>query len=460
MSRRLLSLLALCTALLGPALLAYRGAPGLSADPQAPDDKEARGGKRRANGLTPAPLADWFKPRTRQTINGWIATDDTKAMTEHAWELWAALTSPTEQKLHAEEAPVFMTWWDANEALLAPDQLAKGLPAGTQFRIPVQFQQQEVVRAERIELGLGAPPRPPHSLFEDIKYNDDIKQFIDANRYNDHAELDRINNGWSKSTPVAARNLKAFPDSSVMLKPVYQLVSSSAVTVLPYWAGPANSVTPATPAEYTWRRKMAVVPEGMDPSRVKIRERDADLPVVSVNSFYHIKLTEDEVASVSELANMEAKAGDYMLLVGMHVASREIDSWTWQTFWWSFTRPPVPAGVRLTIAPPFDHYQVSVGYSSMTGGDNPNALPVVCYNPYLETAFGNDTFVREGQLGTESNCVSCHRAAAWPALSPGQKKKNYVANGVVDPGDRMLFANKTKTDYVWGVADGRPEKGP
>jgi hypothetical protein len=65
----------------------------------------------------------------------------------------------------------------------------------------------------------------------------------------------------------------------------------------------------------------------------------------------------------------------------------------------------------------------------------------------LEAGFGNDVFARPGQLGIESNCMSCHRAAAW---GPNAK---YVANGVIDPGDPQFFTGNTKTDFLWGLAD-------
>ena len=45
--------------------------------------------------------------------------------------------------------------------------------------------------------------------------------------------------------------------------------------------------------------------------------------------------------------------------------------------------------------------------------------------------------------------MSCHRAAVWP--DPKQFQSNYIANGVIDPGDPFFFSNVTKTDFVWGL---------
>jgi hypothetical protein len=204
---------------------------------------------------------------------------------------------------------------------------------------------------------------------------------------------------------------------------------------------------------------MAVIPPGIkvDPKfRVKEMGGSEDFPQVKVSDFYNIKLTKEEAAAASAVLGQTAKEGDYAILVAMHVSSREIDNWTWQTFWWSLTKPRISPSVKKRVKAPFDHYQVATGYSFMTGRDqkgqdNPNSLPGVCYNPYLEARFGNGVFVRPGQLGIESNCMSCHRCATWPPATSG-----YVANGLIDPGDPTLFAGKTKTDFLWGVADGRP----
>ncbi|HLJ93417.1 MAG TPA: hypothetical protein VKU02_09535 [Gemmataceae bacterium] len=426
--------------------------------PAAPEDKpktQAEGLKKRAIGLVVSPLPDWFMFQSKDTVNGWINSEDNKAIVNHAWELWGALTSLTNQELNGQKVPIYETWWDADEVLLAPGLRKAALPGIRRFHRPVQFRHAAKARSATVP----EPSRLPNTLFDIVKYNDDIKKHVDQFKYYDHTVLDGINDNWPQGTPIADRKLQDFPDTSVMLKPVYRRVSGTAVTILPYWAGPVNSTTPSTPGPTTWTKKMAVVPPdcGLALGAVKIREGGEDLPAVPVNQFYNIKLTKEEAAAL----NPPAKEGDYMILVGMHVSSREIDNWTWQTFWWSFEKPAIPPAVKYRVQAPFDHYQVAVGYTFMTGRggdnqDNPDSLPTVCFNPYLEANFGNDVFIRPGQLGIESNCMSCHRCAAWPATSATQQNPNYIANGLVDPGDPTVFAGKTKTDFSWGVADGRP----
>src|SRR6266852_9691368 len=49
--------------------------------------------KKTGLGLTVTPLPDWFKFESKDTVNGWINTDDIKAITTHAWGLWGALST-------------------------------------------------------------------------------------------------------------------------------------------------------------------------------------------------------------------------------------------------------------------------------------------------------------------------------------------------------------------------------
>ena len=198
---------------------------------------------------------------------------------------------------------------------------------------------------------------------------------------------------------------------------------------------------------------MVVIPPGLGLTAANFRLSEAEefLPAVPLSDFYNFKLTKDEADVMNQQLGTNVKAGDYAILVAMHVSTREIDNWTWQTFWWSLGKSALPPSAKNRVLPPFDHYEVAVGYSFMTDGNKPNSLTLTCYNPYLEAGFGNDVFEpKKGQLGIESNCMSCHRAAAWPA----DDNTHYVANGIVDPADPLYFAGRTKTDFLWGIPFG------
>ncbi|MBV9122495.1 MAG: hypothetical protein JO112_03905, partial [Planctomycetes bacterium] len=152
-------------------------------------------------GLTVTPLPDWFHLQSSDTVNGWINDLDNKSITAHAWELWGALTTLTDQELNGQKVPIYETWWDAKEALSSAPRATAAPRRGRQFERPRQFEHLEKARARAAITA----ERPPETLFDDVKYNDDIKQFIANNKYNNHQELDRINNSWGKTKPVAER---------------------------------------------------------------------------------------------------------------------------------------------------------------------------------------------------------------------------------------------------------------
>src|SRR5206468_4072634 len=144
----------------------------------------------------------------------------------------------------------------------------------------------------------------------------------------------------------------------------------------------SNSTNPPVPDPTTWTKKMVVIPPDLNVEAKTFKLQDADelLPAVPLSYLYHIKLTKQDATALGP----KAKEGDYMILVAMHVSSREIDNWTWQTFWWSLDKPEIPEAAKNHIKAPFDHYQVAVGYSFMTAPNNPDSLTLTCFNPYLE----------------------------------------------------------------------------
>jgi hypothetical protein len=381
--------------------------------------------------LRHAPMPAWFKFETKETVNDWIAQGNTQAMTEHAWLLLAAVTSPTNQQLNGKPAPVFETWWSRDETLSAPQAKV----AARRFEAPRQL----------TFAGRPKPARAPATFFSDVKYNEPIRAHIRKNRYYDPATLQKLNAGWPADAPLSQRKLNDFPDTSIMLKPVYQSVSGTEVTILPYWTNAANSTKPAAPGAETWTKSVAVVPPGAKPDNLPV-----GTPVVPLSSFYTIKLTVDELqAAIAATGNKSLKEGDFAILVGMHVASREIDDWTWQTFYWSPEKQSIPPKAAARIIAPFDQFQVAIGYSYLTNPSDANSKPIICFNPYLEAGLTPDRFSKPGNSGLQSNCITCHRGAAWP---PSTAK--FMANGVTDPKDPFCFTGNTKTDFMWGIVFG------
>lgn len=419
------TLLRLLVALAAAWALCARAAAGVDRGPTAGEERKA------------APLPAWFKFQTDVVIGGWVATGDAKAMLGHAWELWAAVTSLTEQRIGGARVPVFETWWSIGEIA------TEGPGAQRRFVAPRQLAR---VGERR---GVGKAARRAAALAGDVKFNDELRAHAAAKGYFDAAKLEALNAGWPGEAAVGARKIEDFPAASVVVKPVFAVVSGMMPTTLNYWAGPANSTTPATPEPASWTKQMVVLPLVDDERKTGAARSARDPAVASVEDFYHIRLTAAEAAEFAAATGRKDIAeGDYALLVALHIASKETGNWTWQTFWWSLDKPAVPARVRERVKPPFDHYVGAAGYSFTADDSISGALNVTCFNPYLEAAFGADSFARPGQLGIESNCMSCHRLAAWPGAA-----QPFLANGRVAADDPQFFGRATKTDFLWSLAN-------
>ena len=163
-------------------------------------------------------------------------------------------------------------------------------------------------------------------------------------------------------------------------------------------------------------------------------------------------------------AGQTPEIGDYIVLLGMHVTTKEMDDWTFQTFWWMPSPHTAPFGGDrpATVRPPFDNYQMCTAYSTVSPPGPAGALPV-CFNPYLETDLGptkaytmdGKSFPPNPMAGTRSNCMNCHRRAAYPAFdpkAPAAADFGHVYNdGYRSPND-PYFARLLKTDFMWSIA--------
>lgn len=409
----------------GFALLALLGACG-SGD----GGSGSSGGSGGRCGAGEAGMPGWFRFETRTRVERWIGAEDTAAMRTHATMLWRGLTEMNEDSRASQ--PVFERWPTKEETFAIADapRPIRRLEPPTQFAMAGHARDARLLSSSE-----GA-------VVTQVFYNCAMYRHIRDNRYHLAPTLRNLNEGWG-TRPIANREITDFPNNSVMVKVAYQIVARDRPTVLGYWSGPSESTTPATPGPTTWTSRMVVQPPGGAASG----GRPAGLPIVPISRFYHRQLTAAEAQALAgELGTGQVRAGDYLILVAMHVATREVPNWTWQSFWWSF-HPPRNAR-DTQVQAPFTNYAFDVGYSFNAPAGNLSGLPRRLYNPYLEAEFGEEAFSKPGQRGIESNCMSCHRAAAWPV-----ETARFIANGHIDDGDAFFFRNNTKTDYVWGIPE-------
>lgn len=233
--------------------------------------------------------------------------------------------------------------------------------------------------------------------------------------------------------------MPAFPRDAITLKPVWYAIHRDRVTALPVWDGaPTRPDGDGNPTR-TWAREVLVVPPGADGP-----DHNADDAAgrrrVGLDAFVVRTLATDaEVVAARRAARDPTLAiGDLAVLVGMHVATKQIPDWVWITLWWH-DRPdsgPYAAGRPARVRGPAAHYLMDVAYSA----DTPAAAdggPHAAMNPWLEARFPG---------GLRSNCVACHQRAALGAETYLPVTRGPTA--ATDP----YFADKLTTDFVWSLA--------
>jgi hypothetical protein len=440
---------------------------------------------------------DWYAPppsvRTypspAATIHGWIQQGDTANIRAHAWDIWQSVTSPSPQD---PSMPVWETWYSGHEIFdSAPNPTAK--LRRHKLRHGFELPRQKVHIAAP---GRRVVPAFAERWFSFNRYTRPTAQIIYKYRLWDYVVLRDTNEAFNRlNTPVAQRELRVsqgeVDSESFVLKPVFEFIDGHNPSCVAFWNGDSPAVTsnPNNPIARTWQQFVILDPtnslkgdttagpgiQGCPPNK--------RWPVVPLSRFYSVVLTQEMVDSLSVFSQTSgdvlgagndtgkvkidstAKAGNIALLVAMHVTGKEISEWTWQTFWWSPT-PNDSLGYDrpATIGSPWNNYQMNTAYQMVTPAHSrTNGTPRVAYNPYLETSLSGILSGNQARkcpsptwYGVSSNCMSCHRMAAWKDTTRNNSERftnpPYVPACYVDKGDSAFFAGYTKTDFLWSVA--------
>jgi hypothetical protein len=305
-----------------------------------------------------------------------------------------------------------------------------------------------------------------------------------------------------------------FPASSIVLKPMFWPVQKGGFTALPVWDWDAHK--PGSPADgkyagyemqSLWTRAVAItdLPNPTPPPTIEYLHGVYDstgtkligpvtynnttqisppaFQVVSVNDFYHRQLNQAELSELStcDRALLDASAywaynrafqpGDYIVLVAMHIMTKEQPDWTFQSLWYhpdadkSDTCRYCQSRPTSLTDNTFRHYLLTTTYGTtqrQTGRDNyyspPNTQGIwpVAYNPYIELAASHPI---------TTNCMNCHHRAAWPPLASQGKPdvgrtSSYLQETPPNPNvlevfpeNAPIFNGLLTLDAMWAVSD-------
>ncbi|TWB39729.1 hypothetical protein [Nitrospirillum pindoramense] len=418
------------------------------------------------------------------TLQGWVTNNNQDQLRQHSWTVWAGLNAASGTTYDGKELPVWETWLGTEEVFATPqskltasggDKMAE--PA-RHFRRPHQFAHLALLRGNAL-------PNDPASSTQVVSFNKfspAAAKFIRSPQYiaglqgtyevNSQTALNKINAAWPSGTPTENRSISEFPVEALELKPVMSVVKASGLTPMPLWQGPAQSTDAKNPTPETWKVCVAIdpaatgdeiIPAGKKLSKEQIAALDASAKAAKlsctvqyyapVTVLYNFKLTEEEAQSLSKAQQVKAAAGDYGVLVAMHVNTKEVPFWAWQTFYWQpgadtpNKYPGSKQGQPASLPAPYRNYAMCTNYSQQVpavAASGQKQKMDVCFNPYLETDPGIPD-------GIQSNCISCH------ALAGVGKGPTYPAN-YKQPinlfADKQYFTDQaTRADFSWAIAD-------
>lgn len=194
--------------------------------------------------------------------------------------------------------------------------------------------------------------------------------------------------------------------------------------------------------------------------RGECQNRDYIGEPIPLSCFYSLPVTDLTLPSNSLIIHLgfqllQGAGPHYVVLVGVHVTTKEIPDWAWATFYWSRRaldqtlreNQNRPAGVKT----PWNHYSMLTTFNADRPRDSATGGQPIAGSPYLEGKLSH---------GASSNCLFCHQFASFaggssPRDSRAVGSPPYI-NGKrqVDAAmEKAFLANSLGTDFLWSLAD-------
>lgn len=410
-------------------------------------------------------------PERSSEIYKWLDNQDTTMIVKHAWGLWAGLTEPTKEYYNGQNLLVFETWMGVEELVNMSTQGIIAQEGKTKYKrtplsVPKQFLHGQLLNNEIKSIDTN------FLVLETVSYNPTAAYFLTKNQLFNKSKL------MSYVILDGIGEIKQFPKKAIATKPTYYagVPNKNGLIRLPIWENPK---IPKAYKYTEWQKWVYVDINNRQKKDKKLIPVTSSKPTQSqikaatcnINDFINYKIDQigaDYLNSKQDITTEPDRKfveGDYVILVAMHVSTKEIDNWTWQTFFWcpDPSNPPSPSSKFESSLKPKElkgaasHYALSVAYAMVwpnqpiTGGTDKNGRPIISFNPYLEGGFGPRVFSNKNNFrpnfiyGMQTNCMSCH------ALATMRGKNSYITDQYVDMMDTSLFKNDVKLDFLWSI---------
>ena len=289
-------------------------------------------------------------------------------------------------------------------------------------------------------------------------YNQLAYRHIRDNRLNTRAALQHMRRYGAHHSSVAEnRTIPPLPDGSAVALTVWWPANSKQVTAMPVWDPELNPARRGGNSYISWQRAVGIDPamKSSDQSSTSIAfagRSHRDVRRVALNDFHYARV--DQAMADAIMRNSQTRkaalialgrrieADDLLVLVAMHVAVKESDSWTWATLWWHDHPDRGPfATERPKLAGAWRNYLLDVAPDAT---DEPGAPFEPCFNPWLEARFPDGG----SGGGIVSNCIACHQRASYPAAS-FLPITSTTPDLEIDP---AFAPAQLRTDFLWSIA--------
>lgn len=434
-------------------------------------------------------------PTDSSTINRWINNPqfanyyDSVSIYKHAWGIWAGLTAPSNQVADKAEGNllIFETWMGLNEVqqyiidglTCSTGQLKK--TSRTKLTRPTQFEHagklaSSINRAAKLN---NTDTAAATDLWVTVSYSPDQA----CHAINNKLFKQSVINSYYNANSIGS--IPQFPNTSISIKPTYlEYPASATILQMPVWINPPNppdSLNVFGPNQFPLCVYVDVKnrqPAGKNLIPVAVNSKNADSiakATCNLNDFINFTIDSTMAAFMNQQDSVQgmnnnggygkAQAGNRVLLVAMHVTTKEITNWTWQSFYWTPT-PSTPGAPSSNLAAGLmpsqvkgaaRHYAANAAYVMTTPNNSSSATAgtMFGYNPYLEGGFGPSTFNLPNvnnpsfKYGMQTNCMSCHAMATPP---PGAfSTTGYNTDQYVDFNSPQFFKGQVKLDFAWSV---------
>lgn len=372
---------------------------------------------------------------------------------------------------------VFETWQTPQDVLNRTENKGVQFVAGKSFK-RLQRPKQFIHKSKIKGLLMSTPVIPDTNIFVSVTWSPSAAEHALTNKLLLVSTLNKLIKDGYKEIPN-------FPYPAITTKPVYKIISKNLLKnglyAFPVWPGPPS--TPQAFDEQIWNACVYVSLTNKGKGNGKIDYGcKGPTPETTYNLsdfIYNTVTKQDSAYLTNELGLSNVNTGDYIILVAMHVGTREMKRWTWQTFWWEAdpNKPFSPSSNAIAKAKPAQlkgaprHYSMAVAYQMLqpaqplTGGVN-KGTPLFAYNPYLEAGFDPYVFqifrpittptgILKTEYGIQTNCMTCHMLSQFnPAnnyiSNPGLAQTPYAADAYLDLDD-PVFNGVLKMDFAWSI---------